>query len=52
MKEDEDIATYPLRFEEIVNTLRGLGVEFDDLVAIQKVLRYLPMRFGSKISSL
>jgi hypothetical protein len=30
MKEDEDIATYLLQVVEIVNTIKGLGVEFDD----------------------
>jgi hypothetical protein len=38
--------------DEVVNTIKGLGVEVDDLVVVQKVLRYLPMRFDSKISSL
>jgi hypothetical protein len=27
MKEDEDIATYLLRVDEVVNTIKGLGVE-------------------------
>jgi hypothetical protein len=52
MKEDEDIATYLLRVEEIVNTIKGLGVEVDDSMVVQKVLRSLPMRFYPKISSL
>jgi hypothetical protein len=29
-----------------------LGVEFDDSVVVQKVLRSLPMRFDPKISAL
>jgi hypothetical protein len=41
MKEDEDI-------EAII----GLGEEIEESVIIQKVLRYLPMRFNPKISSL
>jgi hypothetical protein len=52
MKEDEDIATYLLRVDEIVNTIKGLGVEFDESMVVQKVLRSLPMRFDPKISSL
>jgi hypothetical protein len=52
MKEDEDIAAYFLRVDEIVNTIRGLGEEFDESMVIQKVLRSLPMRFDPKISSL
>jgi hypothetical protein len=52
MKEDEDIATYLLQVDEVFNTIKGLGVEFDDSVVVQKVLRSLPMRFDSKISTL
>jgi hypothetical protein len=35
-----------------VNTIRGLGEEFDELVVIQKVLISLPIRFDPKISTL
>ena len=52
MKEDEDIASYLLQVDEVVNIIKGLGVEVDDLVVVQKILRSLPMRFDSKISSL
>jgi hypothetical protein len=52
MKEDEDIAAYLLRFDEVVNINKGLGVEVDDSVVVQKVLRSIPMRFDSKISTL
>jgi hypothetical protein len=52
MKEDEDIATYFLRVEEIVNNIRGLGEEVDESMVVQKVLISLPMRFDSKISTL
>ena len=50
MKEDEDIASYFLRVDEIVNTLRGIGETIPKEVIIQKVLRSLPMRFDSKVS--
>jgi hypothetical protein len=52
MKEDEDIATYFLRVDEIVNVIKGLGEEIKEPVIVQKVLRSLPMRFDPKISSL
>jgi hypothetical protein len=52
MKKDGEITTYFLRVEEIVNTSRELGEEFDESMVIQKVLRSLPMRFDSKISAL
>jgi hypothetical protein len=45
MKEDEDIA-------KIVNTIKGLGVEVDESMVVQKVLRSLPMRFYHKILAL
>jgi hypothetical protein len=52
MKEDEDIATYFLRVDEIVNVIKGLGEEIKGSMIVQKVLRSLPMRFDPKISSL
>jgi hypothetical protein len=52
MKEDEDIATYFLRIDEIVNVIKGLREEIKEQVIVQKVLRSLPMRFDPKISSL
>jgi effector-binding domain-containing protein len=52
MKQDEDIATYLLRVDEIVNTIKGLGVEVHESMVVQNVLRSLPMRFDPKISTL
>jgi hypothetical protein len=52
MKEDEDITTYFLRVDEIVNAIIGLGEEIKESVIVQKVLRSLPMRFNPKISTL
>jgi hypothetical protein len=52
MKEDEDIATYFLQVDEIVNVIKGLGEEIKGPMVVQKVLRSLPMRFDPKISSL
>jgi hypothetical protein len=52
MKEDEDIASYLLRFDETVNAIIGLGEEIKESVIVQKVLRSLPMRFDHKISTL
>jgi hypothetical protein len=52
MKEDENIATYFLRVDEIVNAIIGLGEEIKESVIVQKVLRSLPMRFDPKISTL
>ena len=52
MKEDEYIASYLRLVEEIISTIKGLGIEIDDSVVVQKVLRCLPMIFDPKISSL
>jgi hypothetical protein len=52
MKEDEDIIAYFLRVNETVNAIIGLGEEIEESVIVQKVLRSLPMRFNTKISTL
>jgi hypothetical protein len=52
MKEDENIAAYFLRVDEIVNAIIGLGEEIEEFAIVQKVLRSLPMRFNPKISAL
>jgi hypothetical protein len=52
MKEDENIAAYFLRVDEIVNVIMGLGEEIKEYVIVQKVLRSLSMRFDPKISTL
>jgi hypothetical protein len=49
MKEDEDIAAYFLRVDETVNAIIGLGEETEESIIVQKILRYLPMRFNPKI---
>ena len=51
MKEEENIAEYLLRVDEIVNTIRGIGGEIKEKV-VDKVLRTLPMKYDSKVSSL
>jgi hypothetical protein len=52
MKEDEDITTYFLRFDETMNAIIGLGEEIEESIIVQKVLRSLPMRFNPNISAL
>ena len=52
MEEFEDIATYFLYIDEVVNTMRGLGEKVKDVDIVQKVLRSLPIRFNSKIPAL
>ncbi|XP_057833096.1 uncharacterized protein LOC131043884 [Cryptomeria japonica] len=52
MKEDEDIATYFLHVDEIVNSITTLGEEVEDTPLIQKLLRILTMKFDPKISAI
>jgi hypothetical protein len=52
MKEDENISSYFLLVDEIVNAIIGLGEEVDESIIVQNVLRSLPMRFDPKISTL
>jgi hypothetical protein len=52
MREDEDITSYLLHVDEIVNTIKGLGETIDEKFVVQKVLRTLPSRFDPKISSI
>ena len=47
----ENIAEYLLRVDEIVNAIRGIGGEIKEKV-VDKVLRTLPMKYDSKVSSL
>jgi hypothetical protein len=52
MKEEENIAEYLLRVDEIANIIKGLGEELEDKIIVQKVLRSLPMRYDQKVSTL
>lgn len=52
MKEDQHIASYFLRVDEIVNTMRGLREKVKKIRFVQKILGSLPMRFDAKVSTL
>ena len=52
MKEDEDIAAYLQRVDEVVNTIRGLGEVIEESKVVENVLRSLPIRFDSKVSAI
>jgi hypothetical protein len=49
MKEKENVASYLLHVDEIVNTIGGLGENFEEPMIVQKVLRSLPLRFDAKV---
>ena len=52
MKEEENIKEYLLRIDEIVNAIRGIVGEIKEKDVVDKVLRNLPMRYDSTVSSL
>jgi hypothetical protein len=52
MKEEENIAKYLKRVDGIVNSIRALGEYIEEKIIVQKVLRSLPMRHDSKVSTL
>ena len=49
MKEEENIAKYILRVDEIVNAIRGIGGEMKEKYVVDKVLITLPMKYDSKV---
>ena len=52
MNEKEDIATYLLRVDEVVNAIRGLGEKINESLAVQKVLRSLLLKYDAKVSAI
>lgn len=52
MKEEENIASYLLLVDEVVDTIKWLGEKIDESMIVQKVLRSLPLNFDAKVSSL
>ena len=51
MHNDEKIASFFLRLDEIVNRMRNLGETISDTTLVEKVLRYLTPKFESKVSA-
>src|SRR6202034_522102 len=52
MYNDESVANYFLRVDEIVNCMKNLGEEVREVVVVEKVLRSLSPRFESKVSAI
>eukprot|EP00253_Pinus_taeda_P004719 PITA_04719 len=52
MYNDESVANYFLRIDEIVNCMKNLGEEIKEAVVVEKVLRSLPYKFESKFSAI
>jgi len=52
MHNDESIASYFLRIDEIVNCMKNLGEEIKEVTLVEKVLRSLSAKFESKVSAI
>ena len=52
MNDDEDIASFFLRVAEIVNNMKSLGETFKECVIVQNILRYLPSKLNTKVSTI
>jgi hypothetical protein len=50
--EKEDIATYFLRVDEVVNAIRWLGEDLNESLVVQKVLRSLLLKYDAKVSAI
>ena len=52
MHNDESVADYFLRIDEIVNRMKNLGEEIKEVTLVEKVLRSLSFKFESKVSAI
>ena len=52
MYNDQSMANYFLRVDEIVNCMKNLGEEVKEAVVVEKFLRSLSHRFESKVSAI
>ena len=52
MKEDENVATYFVKVDEIVKSIRGFGESIKGSIVIRKVLISLPNRYDPTVSDL
>eukprot|EP00253_Pinus_taeda_P027875 PITA_27875 len=52
MHNDESIASYFLRIDEVVNRMKNLGEEIKEVTLAEKVLRSLSASFQSKVSAI
>lgn len=49
MNENEDIAKFILRVDEVVNVMLGLGETINESVIVKKILRLLPYKFNFNV---
>lgn len=49
MHEDESTSNFYLRVDEVVNTMKGIGDEFEDSIIVEKILILLTPNFDAKV---
>jgi len=52
MDDKEEIASFFVRVAEVINSLKILEENIEESTIVQKVLRFLPNRFDSKVSAI
>eukprot|EP00253_Pinus_taeda_P008323 PITA_08323 len=52
MYNDESVANYFLRVDEVANCMKNLGEEIKEAIVVEKVLRSLSPKFESKVSAI
>ena len=52
IKEEENLGEYFLKIDEVVNSIRGPAGNLKEKEVVKKVLRTLPMKYDSKISTI
>eukprot|EP00253_Pinus_taeda_P029430 PITA_29430 len=52
MYNDESVANYFLRVDEVVNCMKNLGEEIKEAIVVEKVLRSMSPKFESKVSAI
>jgi hypothetical protein len=52
MSEDENVAGFFLRVNDIVNTMKGLGEKIEEDVVVKNILRSLPSRIDANVSNI
>ena len=52
MHTDESIASYFLRIDEVINSMKNLGEEIKEVTLVEKVLRSKSAKFEPKVSAI
>ena len=52
MHSDENIASYFLQIDEVVNCMNNLGEDIKEVTLVEKILRSLSTKFESKVSAI